>query len=138
MHAFHFDILFSKDDGRTASHYLIHPEGDDVDEGSPVLELTGETLSVTPPYQVTKYVKLAWMSPSELVYFWVENSKVVAILSTLPSSKEVPNQLSVGILWKIDSESVPDADVCPFSGCVCLLNRPRRNRHGSVQVMDYI
>jgi hypothetical protein len=138
MHPFHFDILYSENDGKTAlSHHILHPVDDDVDEGSPIPIYIGQTPSVTPSYQATKYIKSAWMSPSESVYFWAENFKVVAILSTLASSKEVPNQCSVGVLWKSDSRE-PDTEVCPFSGRVCLLNRPWRHEPGSVQVMDYI
>jgi len=131
----HYDILYCQNTGNTAlSHHIIHPVDDDVDEGSPILIFTGQTPSITPSYEATAFVKSAWMSPTEAVYFWAENFKVVAVL-TRASSK---NRCSVGILWESDSERDPDAEVCPFSGRVCLLNRPKKNRLGSVQIIDYI
>ena len=135
----HFDIIYAENDGHTAiEHCVLHPADDDVNEGSPILDYIGQTLSVTPSYQATSFVQSAWISPSESVYFWGENSKFAVILSTLASSLEDPNQRSVGILWKSGSVEKPDAAVCPFSGRVCLLNRPRRHDSGFVQVMDYV
>jgi hypothetical protein len=132
----HFDIIYADNDGYMAiEHCVLHPADDDVNEGSPILDYIGQT---TPSYPATNFVQSAWISPSESVYFWAENSKFAVILSTLASSKEDPNQRSVGILWKSGSEEKPDAAVCPFSGRVCLLNRPRRHDSGFVQVMDYV
>jgi hypothetical protein len=131
----HFDILYRQNNGATAiSHHILHPW---VDEGSPIVNFVGQTLSITPSYRATAYVKSAWMSPTEAVYFWAENYKIVAALSTLASSNEIPNQCSVGILWK-NAGRKPDAEMCPFSGRVCLLNRPRSDESGSVQIMDYV
>jgi hypothetical protein len=131
----HYDILYCQNTGNTALlHHIIHPVDDDVDEGSPILIFTGQTPSITPSYEATAFVKSAWMSPTEAVYFWAENFKVVVVL-TRASSK---NWCSVGILWESDSERDPDAEVCPFLGHVCLLNRPKKNRLGSVQIIDYI
>jgi hypothetical protein len=132
----HFDILYCQNTGNTAlSHHILQPVEDDVDGGSPTLIFIGQTPSVTPSYEATAFVKSAWMSPTEAVYFWAENFKVVAVLSTQAYSK---NRCSVGILWESDSEQKPDAEVCPFSGRVCLLNRPKENRLGSVQIADYV
>ena len=132
----HFDILYCQDDDTTAiSHHILHHPR--ADEGSPIVNFIGQTPSITPSYGATACVKSAWMSPTEAVYFWAEHYKLVAVLSTLASSNEIPNQCSVGILWKSAGRK-PDADVCPFSGRVCLLNRPWGDEPGSVQIMDYV
>ena len=121
----HYDILYRQNTGKTAlSHHILHTVDDGVDEGSPTLIFTGQTPSVTPSYHAAAFVKSAWMSPTEAVYFWAENFKVVAVLSTQVSSK---NQRSVGILWESGFEREPDVEVCPFSGRVCLLNRHKKN-----------
>lgn len=122
-HWFHFDVLYAEKDGKTAlPHCILHPVDDEVDKGSPILILIGWTPWITMSYQAPEYIKWAWMSSSESVYFWAENYKVVVVLLTLASSKEDPNQCSVGILWKSDSEQEPDAEVCPFSGRDCTSN----------------
>jgi hypothetical protein len=139
MHPLHVDILCSERKGKTALwHCMPQLMDDGVDKGSPILNLVGQTPSITPSYRATAYVKSAWMSPTEAVYFWTENSKVVAVLSTLAPSNDIPNRCSVGILWKSGTGQEPDAEVCPFSGHVCLLNRPRSNESGSVQIIDYV
>jgi len=142
MHPFHFDVLYAQYDGHSAlDHHILHPIDNDANEGLPscfpTFIGTTPTLGPVSPGQ-TVYAKSAWMNSCESLFVWTENRNVIVILSTLPSAKDLPNRRSVGTIWTSEPGIEPDPEVCPFSGRVCLLNRPRRHEPGSVQVMDYI
>jgi hypothetical protein len=68
----HFDILYCQNNDMTAiSHHILHHPW--ADEGSSIVNFIGQTPLITPSYWETAYVKSAWMSPTEAVYFWAED-----------------------------------------------------------------
>jgi hypothetical protein len=144
VHPFHFDVLYGQNDiTTTLDHLVLHPIDNDASEGLPsCLPLfVGETCNIPSNYDDSRYQRVEWLSPSDMLYIWSNDSAIMVMLSTLPASTGVPNKQSSGIMWRsvLDFDARPDAEFCPFSGRACIMDRQTEfSAEAEIRVMDYL
>ena len=139
-HPFHFDVLYDQTDGTTTlDHRILHPIDNDAGEGLPscLPIFIGQTPTILSNFEDTRYERVAWISSSDVVYIWTQNSDIMVMLSTLPASTNLPNKQSMGIMWTSAFDLQPDAEICPFSGRACIMDRQLTDG-SEIRVMDYL
>jgi hypothetical protein len=144
-HPFHFDVLWGQDDVTTTlDHHVLHPIDNDASEGLPSCFplFVGETPNIPSSYEDSRYQRVEWLSPDDMLYIWTTDFAIMVMLSTLPASTDLPNKQTSGIMWRSgsDSDSGPDAEFCPFSGRACVMDRQswEFSAGAEIRVMDYL
>jgi hypothetical protein len=131
-----FDLISKMDDGACIiGHYVIEPLGKSKQNRLPRwLPLLFESTHLPfANYNNSKSHSSAWTEPDEFLFFWVQDGRLMASVTKMPTMPGVPAEV-VGGSMSLFREGITNPSVCPYSGRVVMYD----GIYSEIRVMDYV